>query len=106
MQQVTDAIAEQLINESKKPVVVYFTADFCSACKAFAPTFSYIANELEAKATFVKIDIDDNTILSTRYGIRSLPTTLVFKNGGLEKTKLGVSTKPDMIDFLKSTGIK
>ena len=78
---VTRSDFEQAVLESEVPVLVDFWATWCPPCRAIAPTVDAIAAEYQGKAKVVKLDIDEEPEIADRYGVRSIPTLIVFKNG-------------------------
>jgi thioredoxin 1 len=78
---VTDASFEDEVLKSAEPVVVDFHAQWCSPCKAMAPALEQLAKELTGKVKVVKVDVDENPAVTGKYGIRAMPTLLVFKGG-------------------------
>ncbi len=90
---ITDADFEQVIN-SDKPVLVDFWAEWCGPCKMIAPVVDEIAGEFEGRAVVGKLDVDANPNVSIKYGIRSIPTLLVFKNGQVVDKQVGAVGKP------------
>ncbi len=78
---VTDAEFEAQVLKATMPVLVDFWADWCAPCKMIAPMVDDLANEYDGKVTFVKLDVDANPETSIKFGIRSIPTLLLFKNG-------------------------
>ena len=78
---VTDADFEEQVENATTPVLVDFWADWCAPCKMIAPIVEELANEYDGKVTFAKVDVDTNPETSIKFGIRSIPTLLVFKGG-------------------------
>ena len=78
---VTDSDFEQEVLESETPVLVDFWAEWCAPCKMVAPVLDDLANEYDGKIKFTKVDVDTNPETAMKYGIRSIPTLLVFKGG-------------------------
>ncbi|MFH1141646.1 MAG: thioredoxin [Chloroflexota bacterium] len=78
---VTDADFEAQVLKATTPVLVDFWAEWCAPCKMIAPMVDDLANEYDGKVTFVKLDVDSNPETSIKFGIRSIPTLLLFKNG-------------------------
>jgi thioredoxin 1 len=79
----------ELINQNT-PVIVDFYADWCGPCKAMAPIIEQVADELGEKAKVIKVDVDKNQAAAQKYGVRSIPTLLVFKNGKIKWRQAGV----------------
>ena len=88
---------------SDKPVLVDFWAEWCGPCKLLAPSISEIAQNNEGKLDVVKIDVDANRDLAVQYGIRSIPTLMIFKDGNIEATKVGALSKSQLAAFIDST---
>ena len=79
--EVTDATFEQAVVQSEIPVLVDFWADWCTPCKMIAPIVEDLAEEYDGKIKFAKLDVDSNPNTATTYGVRSIPTLLIFKAG-------------------------
>lgn len=90
-----------LINDTR-PVIVDFHALWCSPCKVQAPILKEVANELGDRIRVIKIDIDQNTELASRYHVQSVPTLMIFKNGEVKYKQAGVHTKPQLMKVLLS----
>ena len=87
--QVTDNNFESDVLNSDKPTLVDFWAEWCGPCRAIAPTVEAVAEQLEGKANVVKMDVDNNINTPQRYGIRGIPTLIVFKNGQEQERYVG-----------------
>ncbi len=90
--QVTDKTFDQEVLKSKEPVLVDFFAEWCGPCKAMAPALDLVASEMKGKLKVVKVDVDQNPGITAKYGIRAMPTLLVFKGGevvGTERRRAG-----------------
>lgn len=90
--ELTDQNFEEYIN-SDKPVLVDFWAEWCGPCKMIAPVVEELATEFEGKAVIGKVDVDSNPEVSAKFGIRSIPTLLVFKNGEIVDKQIGAVPK-------------
>lgn len=88
--------------ESDIPVLVDFWAPWCGPCKAISPILDEIAESYAGKVKFVKLNIDDNEATPTKFGVRGIPTLLLFKNGEIEATQVGSVTKSQLIEFIDS----
>lgn len=86
---VSDDTFEQEVLKSSEPVLVDFFAEWCGPCKAMAPALEQIASELKGKVKVVKIDVDQSPEITTKYGIRAMPTLLIFKNGEVAGQHVG-----------------
>ncbi|MGY8982819.1 MAG: thioredoxin [Cytophagales bacterium] len=90
--EITDSNFEEIIN-SDKPVLVDFWAEWCGPCKMIGPLVEELANEFEGKAIIGKVDVDTNPEVSAKFGIRSIPTLLVFKGGEIVDKQVGAVPK-------------
>jgi thioredoxin 1 len=93
---VTDQSFESDVLQSDKPVLVDFWAEWCGPCKALAPTVSQLAMTYEGKAKFVKMNVDDNQQVPPRFGIKGIPTLILFKNGAEADRVVGNTTKDNI----------
>ena len=92
----SDASFEADVLQSDKPVLLDFWAEWCCPCRSIAPALDELAAAYEGKLQIVKMNIDENTATPARFGIRGIPTLMVFKNGQLAATKVGAMTKAQM----------
>lgn len=91
---------ESEVLKSDVPVLVDFTATWCGPCKALAPIIDKVADEFQGKVKVGKVDIDDAPGIATKYGIRSVPTVLVFKNGEKTSQNVGLTTRDKLVGLL------
>lgn len=96
----TDANFEQEVLRSSVPVLVDFWAEWCAPCRALAPTIDELANDLAGKAKVGKLDIDSNQQVAVKYGIQSIPTLLVFKDGQVARKMVGGRPKKAIADMV------
>jgi len=99
---VTDDSFENEVLNSKLPVLIDFWAEWCGPCKMIAPILDDIANVYQDKLKVAKINIDENSATPQKYGVRGIPTLMLFKNGELESTKVGAISKSQLTAFLDS----
>lgn len=99
---VSDASFEADVLKSNQPVLVDFWAEWCGPCKTIAPVLEEIAQELGGKLKIVKVDIDRNAQTPKKYGIRGVPTLMLFKDGQVAATKVGAEPKRKLLDWVNS----
>lgn len=102
IQHVTDENWDTEVLSSEKPVLVDYWAEWCSPCKMVAPILEEIATEYADRLKVCKIDIDENTKTPNRYGVRGIPTLMLFREGQIEATKVGALSKSQLAGFLDS----
>ena len=90
-----------VVGSTDVPVVVDFWAEWCGPCKQMAPHLEAVSEELEGKVKVAKINVDENPMAASKYGVRGLPTLLVFKEGKVAATHLGAMSKQAMADWIK-----
>jgi thioredoxin 1 len=99
---VTEASFDSEVLGESLPVLVDFTAVWCPPCQAIAPSLEQISEELAGKVKIVKLDVDADPAISARYGVRSMPTLMVFKNGEPIAMQVGAAPKNRLSDWIKS----
>ena len=103
LNQTSDTTFEQDVLKSSTPVLVDFWAEWCGPCKLIAPHLEAVASELGDKVQVVKVNIDENPLTPTRYGVRGIPTLMIFKNGEVAATKVGAMPKTKLIEWIESS---
>ena len=98
--QITDSNFEETVLKSDKPVMVDFWAAWCGPCRMVGPIIDELSEEYAGKAIIGKIDIDSNQQYAAQFGVRNIPTVLVFKDGELVDRKVGVSSKNDYAEAI------
>jgi thioredoxin 1 len=99
---VSDASFEQDVLKSSLPVLVDYWAEWCGPCRMIAPIVSEVAGEYQGRLTVAKLNVDDNQVTPGKYGIRGIPTLMLFKNGTVAGTRVGQLSKPQLIAFIDS----
>jgi len=99
---VTDASFEIDVLNASEPVVVDFWAEWCGPCRMIAPALEEISNEMAGKVKIVKLNVDENPRIAAQFGIRSIPTLMIFKAGELAAQKVGAASKTDLSRWISS----
>ena len=97
---ISDESFDEEVLQSERPVLIDYWAEWCGPCKMIAPVLDEIATEYSDRLKVVKLNIDDNPQTPPKYGIRGIPTLMVFKNGQVEATKVGAVSKAQLTAFL------
>ena len=100
--QITDASFEAVVLKSDKPVLVDFWATWCGPCRMLGPVIEEIATEYEGRVVVGKVDVDSNQDYAAKYGVRNIPTVLVFQNGEVVGRQVGVAPKNTYTEALDS----
>ena len=102
---VTDATFEADVLNASTPVLVDFWAEWCGPCKQIAPALEQIAEELEGRLVVAKVDIEDSPTTPSRYGVRGIPTMMLFKDGQMASMKVGAMPKQKILDWITEAGV-
>jgi thioredoxin 1 len=100
--EITDATFEEVVLKSDKPVMVDFWAEWCGPCRMVGPIMEELSNEYAGKAVVGKVDVDNNQQFAAKYGIRNIPTVLVFKDGEVVGRQVGVAQKSTYAEALEA----
>jgi thioredoxin 1 len=99
---ITDGSFESEVVESATPVLVDFWAQWCGPCKAIAPILDDIAQKYAGKLKIVKLDVDSNPATPPKFGVRGIPTLILFKDGQVQATQVGLVNKSELMNFIDS----
>ncbi len=99
---VSDESFEEQVLNADGPVLIDYWAEWCGPCKMIAPILEELSVEYGEKLTIAKLNIDENPETPPKYGIRGIPTLMLFKNGNVEATKVGAVSKSQLADFIDS----
>jgi thioredoxin 1 len=97
---VSDSTFETEVLKSGRPVLVDFWAEWCGPCRAIAPVLEELATELQGKVKIVKLNVDENPQIAAKYGIMSIPTLMIFKNGELASRQVGAAPKQKLEQWI------
>ena len=102
---VSDATFESDVLKASGPVLVDFWAEWCGPCKQIAPALEQISQELAGQVTIAKLDIEDSPTTPSRYGVRGIPTMMLFKDGQMASMKVGAMPKQKILEWLAEAGV-
>jgi len=103
VQQTSDAAFDNDVLKSSTPVVVDFWAEWCGPCKMIAPHLEALADEMKDQVRVVKVNIDENPLTPTKYGVRGIPTLMLFKDGEVAATKVGALPKTKLVEWVQES---
>ncbi len=97
---ISDDSFENEVIQSSVPVVVDFWAQWCGPCKALAPVIDDVAQKYTDRVKFVKLDVDHNPTTPPKFGVRGIPTVMIFRDGQVKATQVGLLSKADLVQFI------
>ena len=103
---VTDETFEQSVLKADGPVLVDFWAEWCGPCKQIAPALEQISDELAGVMTVAKVNIEDSPMTPGKYGVRGIPTMMLFRNGQMASMKVGALPKQKILEWLQEAGVQ
>jgi thioredoxin 1 len=93
---------DKVISSKEKTLIIDFWAPWCGPCKALSPVLEELSSEMSDQVGVYKVNVDDNTELAQEHGVQSIPTLLVYKNGSLSETIVGLKTKEELVEIVNS----
>lgn len=99
---LSDASFEQDVLKSSTPVLVDYWAEWCGPCRMIAPIVAEVARDYQGRLSVAKLNVDENQVTPAKYGIRGIPTLMLFKNGTVAGTRVGKMDKPELVAFIDS----
>jgi len=103
---ITDETFEQAVLQAELPVLVDFWAEWCGPCKQIAPALEQISEELSGFVTIAKLNIEDSPTTPSRYGVRGIPTMMLFRDGQMASMKVGAMPKQKILEWLHESGVQ
>ncbi|MBW0150690.1 thioredoxin [Phenylobacterium sp.] len=103
---VTDESFEKDVLQAQGPVLVDFWAEWCGPCKQIAPALEQISDDLAGQVTIAKLNIEDSPTTPSRYGVRGIPTMMLFKDGQMSSMKVGAMPKQKILEWLSEAGVQ
>lgn len=103
---ITDENFEQAVLQAELPVLVDFWAEWCGPCKQIAPALEQISEELSGLVTVAKLNIEDSPTTPSRYGVRGIPTMMLFRDGQMASMKVGAMPKQKILEWLQEAGVQ